>query len=257
MSSPPTRKSLGRRKEFKMKRTLLATTIVIGAMLMTCGCAKNASTACTACPACSLCTADAQAVCPIALDDATTNALRAALTDERQVQAFYTAVMDRHGKVRPFINIAAAESRHEAAVVTLMNRHGIEVPPRTGVEAPAVPDTLAESARVAAQLERDNIAMYDRLLNDVTAPDVRQTMQALRSASLNNHLPAFERVSSRGAAAQAGGGYGGGWGRGAGPQAGRGYGRGRGPGAGWRAASGLCPAPCGQALCCGLGGPPR
>lgn len=128
-------------------------------------------------------------------DDPTEAALREVLQDERRAGAFYAAVMEEHGAVRPFWNIARAERRHEAAVITLMNRHDVTVP-EDSTPAPAVPATLADCYRDAAQIERDNVAMCDRLLATVTEPDVRATFEYLKTASQRNHLPAFERGAS-------------------------------------------------------------
>jgi hypothetical protein len=43
--------------------------------------------------------------------------------------------------------------------------------------------------------ERENIAMYDDLLRGDLPADVRQVFSNNRSASVTNHLPAFERCS--------------------------------------------------------------
>lgn len=129
-----------------------------------------------------------------AVDGATADALRAALADERRARALYEAVMERHGRVMPFANIVRAEERHEASVAALMERHSVPVPEAEKVEV-AVPQTIRECAALAAQVERDNIAMYDRLLTSVKEADVRALFEALRSASLDRHLPAFERFA--------------------------------------------------------------
>ncbi len=128
---------------------------------------------------------------------ASADALRAAWLDERRAQAFYGAVIEKHGQVRPFTNILNAEKRHERAVAALMDRYGVSRPSEERLDVPIVPATIAECAKLSAQVERENVAMYDRLLRDVSEPDVRAVLGNLRAASLNNHLPAFERVSER------------------------------------------------------------
>ncbi len=175
------------------------------------------------------------------------DALRAAWLDERRAQAFYGAVLERHGQIRPFANILNAEKRHEQAVATLMDRYGVSKPGKDSTDVPGVPATIAECAKLSAQVERDNIAMYDRLLKDVTEPDVRAVLENLRAASLKNHLPAFERVADRVSAGPTtpiqpgqfapGQGRGQGMGRGTGRGAGRGLRDGTGPGA----VRGTCP----------------
>jgi hypothetical protein len=134
---------------------------------------------------------------------ASADALKAAWLDERRAQAFYGAVLEKHGQVRPFTNILNAEKRHEQAVATLMDRDGVSRPSNDGTDVPGVPGvpaTIAECATLSAQVERDNVAMYDRLLKDVSEPDVRAVLENLRAASLNNHLPTFERVADRASA---------------------------------------------------------
>lgn len=150
------------------------------------GCGQGCSESCTS-------------ACPLppgantALDQASQDALTSALQDERNAQAFYANVIARHGAVRPFVNIVRAEGRHEAVVLGVMERHGVADPKLPPGPLPEVPATVAECAAVAARLERENIALYDRLLGTVHDEDVRTVFQRLRSASLENHLPAFER----------------------------------------------------------------
>lgn len=148
------------------------------------------------------------------------DALGAALQDERRAQAFYASVVAEHGRVRPFANIVQAEERHAAAVAALMDRHGVAAPPADLAGLPPVPATLRECSAAAAGLERGNIAMYDRLLRQVQEPDIRAAFENLRSASRDNHLPAFERWAA--------GSTGPGWG-----------------GRGGNGLAGLCRGPCG------------
>lgn len=130
------------------------------------------------------------------VDAPTAEALREALADERLAQRFYEAVMQKYGRVVPFANVVRAEQRHEQMVTDLMLPYDVAVPEATAespTAIPQVPATFAESCATAAELERKNIAMYDRFLAFVTEPDIRAGFESLRSASLNRHLPAFER----------------------------------------------------------------
>ncbi|MBL9119003.1 MAG: DUF2202 domain-containing protein [Phycisphaerae bacterium] len=161
------------------------------------GCGANCTSNCGG----ANCAGNCQGPCALppgertTLDSDTEAALRAALQDERNAQAFYTNVMARHGQVRPFVNIVRAEGRHESMVLGVMERHGVADPKLAPGPLPAVPATFAECAALAAQLERDNIALYDRLIPTVKEPDVRTVFERLRAASLQNHLPAFERFA--------------------------------------------------------------
>jgi len=49
------------------------------------------------------------------------------------------------------------------------------------------------------QGEIDNVAIYDRLLLATQRPDILEVFQALRSASQDRHLPAFQRCAQRNA----------------------------------------------------------
>jgi hypothetical protein len=151
----------------------------------------------------------------LSLNTETQQALLAAVDDERKARAFYAAVMKKHGDIRPLSNIILAEERHAAALLALCRKYGVAVPEdRWASEKFDVPDRLSDVCALAAQAERDNVAIYDRLLGSVREPDIRQVMERLRAASLENHLPAFERCAGRGGNSTPAGARRGGWRRG-------------------------------------------
>jgi hypothetical protein len=130
------------------------------------------------------------------LDTRTQQALIAALEDERHAQALYQAVMERHGSIRPFVNIQKAEKKHEAFLLPLFKKYGIAVPENKWNDKKIeVPATLTECCKQGVEAEKANIAMYDKFLKFVKEPDIRQVFTYLRNASKNNHLPAFERCA--------------------------------------------------------------
>lgn len=133
-------------------------------------------------------------------DPATVDALVEALEDERRAIRFYDAVMERFGARRPFSNIIRAERAHEAALTSLLRRHGHAVPEMPDIERPAVPETFSGACAISVQAELDNVAMYDRLLAAITHPEARAVMERLRWASQERHLPAFRRHADRGGA---------------------------------------------------------
>ncbi|MGE3691487.1 MAG: DUF2202 domain-containing protein [Novosphingobium sp.] len=124
-------------------------------------------------------------------------ALLDALDDERKAEAAYDSVIERFGPVRPFINIVEAEARHSAAVERQMRRLGVPVPPNPWPGRVQAPASLKAACAAAIEGEIENIAMYDRLLENIADGDVRQTFLNLRSASHDNHLPAFRRCLAR------------------------------------------------------------
>ncbi|MBB4121699.1 ferritin-like domain-containing protein [Martelella radicis] len=138
-----------------------------------------------------------------ALPEAAQEALTRALEDEYHAEAFYAAVIDAYGPVRPFVNIVAAERQHAGAVTALMDAYGIVVPENAMLGsseiAAAVPASLAEACQVGVEAEIENRTLYDaQLIPAVSAyPDIVNVMEALRDASENNHLPAFTRCAGR------------------------------------------------------------
>ena len=157
-------------------------------------------------------------------------ALNEALQDEYKARATYARVIETFGDVRPFSNIIHAESQHIAALVGLYNRYGLPVPEDTWYDKVPVFSSLEEACAAAVQAEVDNAALYDNIAVKVRNPDLIRVFAALQDASINRHLPAFERYLERGnGRGQNGQGQGMGYGRGQGGQGrGMGYGRGQG-----------------------------
>ncbi len=131
------------------------------------------------------------------------DALAAGIADEYRAEAFYAAVIEKFGEVRPFVNIIRAEQTHSAALTAVMQTYGIDPGANTLLGDPAiaasVPATLAEACAIGVQAEMDNQNLYDGKLIPATAdyPDIRVVFENLRDASQNNHLPAFQRCAVR------------------------------------------------------------
>ncbi|WP_319497169.1 DUF2202 domain-containing protein [uncultured Cohaesibacter sp.] len=130
-------------------------------------------------------------------------ALATALQDEYHAEAFYDAVMEKFGAVRPFANIIRAEQMHQAILIDSMTQYGVDIPANTelksaGIRA-AVPVTLAEACAMGVTAEIDNAGLYtDRLLPAVKGyADITAAFTALSDASQQKHLPAFQRCAAR------------------------------------------------------------
>lgn len=129
-------------------------------------------------------------------------ALNEALHDEYHAEAFYAAVMDRFGTVRPFANIIRSERNHAAQIAALMKANGFTVPANdllgSKEMAAAVPATLSQACAAAVKAEIDNRDLYAKKLLPAVAgnPDVTATFQRLERASAQNHLPAFQRCAA-------------------------------------------------------------
>lgn len=131
------------------------------------------------------------------MDDRTLSALCEALDDEYKARATYRAVLDRFGDVRPFSNIVHAEERHIQALLTIFNRHGVEPPGDRWAGQVESPETLEAACKGGVQAEIENDEMYERLLPDLSDPDIRAVMRRLQEASRDRHLPAFRRCVRR------------------------------------------------------------
>lgn len=121
-------------------------------------------------------------------------ALERCIPDECRAETTYQGVVSDLGAVRPFVNVLTAEQRHSASIAQLFTKRGVAAPasewtlddvPHFGAVLPA------RGAAVTA--ERDTIVIYDELrwLNLADVPRFDNN----RLASLQNHLPAFERCS--------------------------------------------------------------
>jgi rubrerythrin len=137
-----------------------------------------------------------KSVTTASLDDRTRQALFDALADERKAESFYRAVLEKFGDARPFSNIVNAERRHEGELLPLFEKYGVPVPENSLRNAEIeVPSTLIDACRKGIDGEKANIEMYDGFLGFVKEIDVREVFTYLRDASMNNHLPAFERCA--------------------------------------------------------------
>lgn len=177
------------------------------------------------------------------LDQPTQQALLAALDDERHNQAIYGAVIERFPDAMPFSHIVGSEQRHISHLMPLFEKHGLAIPanPWAG-KTLEIPASLTDACKAAVESERKNAALYDQLLAQATDAEVQEVFGWLRSASLERHLPAFERCATGAASGGPGAMMGGrgcphgdkmaGNGPGGGPGHGPGMGQGRGQGMG-------------------------
>lgn len=131
------------------------------------------------------------------LDDTERQALEDALDDEYKSHATYDQVIRDFGSVRPFINIVEAEARHISALLSLFDKYGIAAPAnRWAGKAPRF-SSVHDACVASVQGEIENVTLYDRLLKSTRRVDIISVYQALRSASQDRHLPAFQRCKQR------------------------------------------------------------
>lgn len=161
-------------------------------------------------------------------------ALNEAIQDEYKARATYAKVIATFGEVRPFSNIIHAESRHIQALMGIYAKYNLPVPQDSWYGQVPVFRTLTDACAAGVQAELDNAAIYDTIMAKVNNPELLRIFTALRNASLERHLPAFQRGLNRGSGQGRGNGQGRGmgYGRGQGNSHGLGMGYGRGQGNG-------------------------
>lgn len=125
-------------------------------------------------------------------------ALAAALDDEYKSHETYQGVIRDFGAVRPFINIVEAEARHISTLLALYTKYAVPPPPNAWRDTAPRFASVHAACVAGVQGELDNVAIYDRLLAATQRPDVLDVFNALRSASQDRHLPAFQRCVQRG-----------------------------------------------------------
>jgi len=121
--------------------------------------------------------------------------LTADIQDEYRAEAIYQGVLlDFGSTLRPFANIIEAERQHARSVAALFTARGLAVP--ASAWSPSnVPRfaSVREACAAGVVAETQNIALYDSQLGSSLPDDVRRVLEANRAASLDNHLPAFQR----------------------------------------------------------------
>lgn len=122
--------------------------------------------------------------------------LNYALQDEYLARQRYQLVTDTLGEFVPFTNIVRAERQHIMALIPLFQEYGFTVPADKSEAYAVASETLLEAGKAGEQAEIDNIAMYERFMEEDIPVEVYDVFANLRDASLN-HLEAFRRLIMR------------------------------------------------------------
>lgn len=123
------------------------------------------------------------------------NILNYAIQDEFLARARYLLAIEKFGQQRPFINIINAEENHISYLIPLFTKYNVVLPLDDSGYYVKVPVNIVESLEEGVQGEIENIAMYERFLNQNIPNDVKNVFILLRKAS-ENHLQAFQRALS-------------------------------------------------------------
>jgi hypothetical protein len=120
--------------------------------------------------------------------------LERALQEEYTAEMLYRHVLASFGPdTAPFALIAEAEARHAAALKLLFARRSLAAPAWAPVSFSSY-GSIAEACAAGVATELADAAFYTPYLRRTDLPqDVRNVFTNLQAASLENHLPAFER----------------------------------------------------------------
>ncbi len=125
-----------------------------------------------------------------------------ALEDEYHAEAVYDATLEKFGDQRPFSNIIKAERVHQSALQKILDDNGLSYEQSSYLSGEKsvgeLSGTLKEVCAVGVAAEIENARLYDEDLLPVVVdyPEITQVFVNLRDASIDKHLPAFERCAS-------------------------------------------------------------
>lgn len=115
-----------------------------------------------------------------------------AIQDEQLAHGEYAYVLETFGDQAPFNNIVSAEAQHISEMTVLFEKYDLAVPTDESANHLKQAADIKEALENCATGEVDNIAMYNKFLEQDIPDDVRATFTALRNAS-EGHLDAFNK----------------------------------------------------------------
>lgn len=130
------------------------------------------------------------AITPLSSEEAA--ALQEAILEEYGALNLYKSAIEQVGNVYPFSQIVRSEQQHVNVLVRQANKYGVNVPANPGLATQPIFTTLAQACQAGVNAEIADAALYDILMPVTTHTDLLQVYNNLQSASLNNHLPAFQ-----------------------------------------------------------------
>ena len=115
-----------------------------------------------------------------------------AIQDEYLAHGEYTYVLETFGDQAPFNNIISSEAQHITEMTVLFEKYNLAIPADESADHIQRAADVREALDNCAIGEVDNIAMYNKFLEQDIPDDVRATFTALRNAS-EGHLQAFNK----------------------------------------------------------------
>lgn len=148
-----------------------------------------------------------------ALSQAEKDTLVETLQEEYLARDVYTAVIAKLGSIRPFTTIVKSEEQHVAALTALFTKYQLAVPAdtqaaRTSTLMEGI-TTVEDALKLGVTVEKEDIALYEKLVKVVDNQDILQVFANLKAASVNRHQPALENVLAGGTGIGQGTGRGG------------------------------------------------
>jgi hypothetical protein len=168
-------------------RRTTAAALIVGLLIVTLGMVSAAS-------ASSL---ERRVTPPPPLSSAEEDALLDAINEEYLARDTYQFVLAKLGSITPFSSIALSEQQHVDALAALFKKYGLAMPSDPGLAANPNFIDRRGACQIGVDAELHDIALYDDLLasGGIEHADLIQVFTNLRAASLNNHLPAFDRCN--------------------------------------------------------------
>lgn len=115
-----------------------------------------------------------------------------AIQDEHLAHGEYAYVLETFGDQAPFNNIVSAEAQHISEMTVLFEKYDLAVPADESADHLHPVADIKEALDACVAGEVDNIAMYNKFLEQDIPDDVRATFTALRNAS-EGHLQSFRK----------------------------------------------------------------
>ncbi len=130
------------------------------------------------------------------IDQNVKDALAKTLDNEYKLQAYYQAVINKFGDRTPFSMIIGAETQHIAVITSLDEKYSVTPVANQWSNQSYSLNTFQTSCQTSAAYERSTVDLLNGVLPQVSSyPDITQVFTNIKEASLNNHLPAFEKCS--------------------------------------------------------------
>ena len=119
-------------------------------------------------------------------------ALTEAILEEYGALNLYGYIQSEYGYNTPFDSIAQSEENHANSLIRTAEKYGMTVPQNPGLEQVPTYSSMEEACQAGVAAEIADADLYDELLQLTDKTDLQRVFTNLQTASLDNHLPAFE-----------------------------------------------------------------